>query len=152
MVCRHALFKDFRQASFPDPLNFSFSLSLAPSEAPGLTVSVTDKHSLGVRIQKISDSSWNGAPVKYRIYYESILVLGSPVSLNDLAAVNRTHKYRDFIVDGTLDGIKTIPELEVFTNYSLIIAANNIKGFGPMAQFFWRTAQGGSFFSFIVLF
>ena len=156
MVGGQALFKDFWQALYRDPLYFrimtNFPLSTGPSEAPGLTVSVTDRHSLGVRIQNISDSAWNGAPVKYRIYYESMLVLQSPVSLDDLAAVNRTHKYRDFMVDATLDGIKTITDLEMFTNYSLIIVANNKEGFGPMAQFFWRTAQGGWFLSFIILF
>ena len=98
----------------------------------------------------IPNTAWHGEPKGYRVYYQSMLVLKSPVDSTSLTQVNSTHKFQD-ILFANAQAQQMISGLEVFTNYSLLIGAYNNYAIGPMTQIFARTQQGGKvYFVFVV--
>ena len=125
-----------------------FSSFLDPKEAPGITMTQKGRTFFYVRISEIGNTSWNGVPVGYRVYYQSVLKLTSSVNLNDIKQIEQTHhhvNFTDFQVVRYQE--LAIKGLEVFTNYSLIVCAYNSGGQSPVTQLFNRTLQGGMSFS-----
>ena len=97
-----------------------------------------------VRISRIHITTWNGIPLGYRVYYQSLLKLNSSVDPNDIQQIEATHDHKNFTNFTEID-IKNlvIDGLEDFTNYSIIATAYTSHGAGPGTQVFNRTMQGG---------
>ena len=107
------------------------------------------RHTIDFNIRKINPINWNGFPVGYRVYYQSLLKINSHLDLKNLTSVESTHPMHvNFRTNSTdFSQALSLTGLEVFTNYSLIVGAYNSKGVGPLRQIFWRTNQGGMWFS-----
>lgn len=123
---------------------------LDPKDAPGFTVSQKGRTFFYVRISEIANTSWNGVPAGYRVYYQSVLKLTSPVNLNDIKQIEQTHYHKNFTDFQMIKNQElAIEGLEDFTNYSLIVCAYNAHGQSPVTQVFNRTMQGGKSLSIL---
>ena len=127
----------------------NLSTLIDPEEAPNITVVEKGRHFCRLRIQPISNVFWNGRPVGYRIYYQSLLKLNSPVNLTDMNQIRQTHQHMNFT--NFNQSVVAVDGLEVFTNYSLIVCAYNSYGEGPVTQIFERTHEGGRLCCIIII-
>ena len=93
-------------------------------------------------------SSWNGNQIGFRVFHESLLKLNS-INGSNLTEVQLTHNNTDYLFPPFTEAAVTltINDLDVFTNYSLVVGAMTGAGVGAIDQIFCRTAEGGMCFS-----
>ena len=126
-------------------LAYSF---LVPSISPVINVTASQRDRLEVTLTEIPTTTWNGVPLGYRVYYQSVLKLKNPGSL-EMPYVTSTYNHINFTVNvnfterGNFSYPIVLKNLEVFSNYSILAAAYSGAGVGPFMQVFWRTNQGG---------
>ena len=122
-----------------------------PSRAPMINITASQRNSLEVTLAEIDTTSWNGVPLGYRIYFQSVLKLEQPGNLL-VDYVEGSYDHVNFTVNvnftesGNLSYPIILQNLDVFTNYSIIAGAYSSPGVGPLRQIFWRTNQGGKTF------
>ena len=116
-----------------------------------IVIAASQRHSLEVTLTEIATKSWNGVPVGYRIYFQSVLKLEQPVNLL-VDYIKGSYHHVNFTVNvnfterGNLSYPIVLRNLDVFTNYSIVAGAYSRAGVGPLRQIFWRTNQGGKVF------
>lgn len=113
-----------------------------PSGVAGINVTAIERRGINFTIIKISPKLWHGPQVGYRVYYQSVLKLDLPINLT-VHSIEKTHEHINFTIDLDFSEDVAIQGLNVFTNYSILVAAYNGQGAGPLTHIFWRTSQGG---------
>ena len=121
-----------------------------PEEAPGnLRCQATSQTQIEVRFRQIPIGKWNGVPNGYNVFYKSLLQLEDKESFL-VENFNSTSTNAHSTTDSSTEYTVTISELEIFTNYSLVVGAYNNEGVGKLARVYCRTHEGGNYFMFLV--
>lgn len=81
-------------------------------------------------------------PIGYRLYYQSMQYLEDPLNLT-ASYLEKNYDHINVSVEYNFNQHIAISQLEVFTNYSIAVAAYNRAFVGPAKRIFWRTNQGG---------
>ncbi len=114
----------------------------APSEAPNITCSEIQQHALWIDIADINEKAWQGKALGYRIYFKSVLKL--PYVSYNISDIQATYDQVDLLVATSERPYRAnVTLLEVFTNYSIAVAAFTKIGIGPFNHLFCRTSEGG---------
>ena len=108
-----------------------------------LTCDATSQTNIEVNFIQISSSRWNGMPIGYKVFWKSLLQLEDKETF-EVESFNSTSINVNNAEDGSVSYTIIVMDLEIFTNYSIIVGAYNSEGVGRLARVYCRTHEGGS--------
>ena len=102
-----------------------------------------------VNFTQIEYIRWNGVPIGYKVFWGSMLQLEDK-EIFQVVNFNSTSLNVHNVEEPSFQYTITIMDLEIFTNYSIIVGAYNGEGIGKLARVYCRTQEGGNFFLFMI--